>query len=156
MGRKHNGPAAIGVPHYENEGVRSLVSIPFLLRPTPPRPHTASTRVCNHARIHRRVTDTRLYPSSDREKERQKGTQWQMVFYYSRWVPRASLLRSLLTGSEECRHEIILQYLTVGLSSSPFPPSIPISPLFPSFTSPACLLSPRRDVPNNHPSVTQK
>lgn len=44
----------------------------------------------------------------------------------------ARISPSLLTGSEECRHEIILQYLTVGLS----PPLVsPQSSTSLSFTS---------------------
>lgn len=60
----------------------------------------------------------------------------------------ARISPSLLTGSEECRHEIILQYLTVGLSpfvppsplsvslSPPLPASLPLATTFQTTTRP--------------------
>lgn len=77
--------------------------------------------VLPRTRIHMRVTDTRSYPPSERERETERNTMANGILLFQ--IGPARISPSLLTGSEECRHEIILQYLTVGL----FPLYLPLA-----------------------------
>lgn len=125
MGGKHNGSTTIDAPRYERTKVcvvcryTLFLSLSLYVSFCPP---CTNTRVYNRAHTHTQASNRYPFvPTIGRERETERNTMANGILLFQ--IGPACISPPLLTGSEECRHEIILQYLTVGL----FPLCLPLA-----------------------------
>lgn len=125
MGGKHNGSTTIDASHYERPkacvvGIFISLSLPLYISFC-----SIHARVRAFVTAHTHTHASNRYPFvstiGPRERETERNTMANGILLFQ--IGPARISPSLLTGSEECRHEIILQYLTVGL----FPLCLPLA-----------------------------
>lgn len=121
----------------------------FSLRSSLSRSFLSSTRggLANaHARADNRYAFVVCIRRRARKKrETERNTMANGILLFQMGPARIFLLRSQTRGSEECRHEIILQYLTVRSHPSPRSPPM-ASPVNPKVNPKRHPASPRRAV----------